>query len=167
MLKDAGCRQVAIGCEGGTDTQLRKIGKDEKCSDIKRTLISLRKAKIETQCYWVIGLPGDNLTAVKKTQAKIMEYLKQDLTTLPHITVLVPYPNTQVNEQPKRFGIDILHHDWDHYWMNCDPFGCDVPAYDTVLRGKTLLHSTDIYDLWLETIEMVADFCENSASNSP
>jgi anaerobic magnesium-protoporphyrin IX monomethyl ester cyclase len=162
ILKDTGCRQVALGCEAGTDVQLQRVLKGESCSRIKKSLELLRKSGIETQCYWIIGLPGDDVKAVKETQKPILEYLRAGLTTLTHITVLVPYPNTPVASKPQRHGIKVLHEDWARYWMNCDPFGCDIPAYETVdARGARLLSEKDINTAWLETISMVADYYES------
>lgn len=162
LLKDSGCKQVAIGCEGGTDRQLKRIGKDESCKHIREALTKLVNAGIETQCYWIIGLPGDNLPDVRSTQNLIMSYLEEGLTTLTHITVLAPYPNTPAARQPRKHGIRILNTSWENYWMNCDPFGCGKPVYETIGRnGETLLSSENIYDLWLETIDMVRDFYES------
>ena len=161
LLADAGCKQVAIGCEAGTDMQLNHIRKGEKCDQIKRALEMLRENKIETQCYWVIGLPRDNADRIKKTQQAILSYLENDLTTLTHITILVPYPGTPVEAKPGNHGININHKRWGEYWMNCDPFGCGEPVYNTTdINNKILLKSNEIHESWLETICMVSEFYE-------
>jgi len=162
LLAESKCLQVAIGCEGGTDEQLRRIRKRETTDSIRRTLSNLREADIETECYWIIGLPGDSVTDASATQSKILEYLHDDLTTLTHITILVPYPNTPAARQPARHNIRIHHEQWDQYWMNCDRFGCGFPVYDTLDRnGKLAMTSSDIYKMWLETLGLVTEFYDS------
>jgi radical SAM superfamily enzyme YgiQ (UPF0313 family) len=155
-LKKAGCVQIAIGCEGATDTQLKKIAKKEKTTQIEQALKMLKKSGIAIQGYWVIGLPGDDEASVKQTQQKILKYIDNGYNTATHISVLAPYPNTDVAKRPFLNGIKINSEKWDEYWMNCDPYGCGKPVYSTVDKeGRELLSSDKIYELWLETLKLV------------
>lgn len=157
LLKNAGCKQIAIGCEAGTDQQLNIVRKGESCKEIETSLKLIRKNKIEVQGYWVIGLPGDNLESIKATQKKILEYIHEGLVKIPHVSILVPYPNTPVALKPHEYGIRILHEDWEKYWMNCDLFGCGEPVYETINKSNTLLTSSQIYDTWLETLQLITN----------
>jgi radical SAM superfamily enzyme YgiQ (UPF0313 family) len=159
LLLKAGFKQVAIGCEGATDQQLQTINKNEKVSNVKKALRTLTKAGLTTQGYWIIGLPYDTYQDVKQTQATILEYLKSGLVTVPHITILVPYPNTDIEKHEGTNGIRIVNRDYKNYWMNCDLYGCGKPVYETIDRnGRTLLTSDQIYELWLETLQKVTEF---------
>jgi anaerobic magnesium-protoporphyrin IX monomethyl ester cyclase len=159
LLKEAGFEQVAIGCEGATDKQLATINKEEKVVSIKNALKTLRDAGLSTQGYWIIGLPYDTEKSVEKTQEAILEYLESGLVTVPHITVLVPYPNTGLAKNSGNNGIKIINKDYKNYWMNCDLYGCGRPVYETIdAEGNTVLTSDRIYKLWLETLQKVTDF---------
>jgi radical SAM superfamily enzyme YgiQ (UPF0313 family) len=154
LLKSVGCVQIAIGCEGATQNQLDKISKDEKVGEVEKKLKIVKNAGINIQGYWVIGLPGDDENSVKATQNKILEYIDKGYNTIPHITILCPYPNTPVAQ--KQSGIKILSRNWADYWMNCDPFGCGKPVYQTINdKEKKLLCDKKIYSLWLETLKLI------------
>jgi radical SAM superfamily enzyme YgiQ (UPF0313 family) len=156
-LKDTGFSQIAIGCEGATQAQLDSIGKREKINKIEEALMIMRKYNIDTQCYWILGLPGETKESIEATQKKILQYLKDGLTTIPHITILVPYPNTAI---VKNNRIKILHSNYSGYWMNCDLYGYGKPVYNTYdpVTKKVLLTSDQIYAYWLDTLEKVTHF---------
>ncbi|MDR0449367.1 MAG: B12-binding domain-containing radical SAM protein [Rickettsiales bacterium] len=162
-MKKAGCRQVAIGCESGCDEQLRKISKGVSVATIKNSLKTIRDAGMETQCYWIIGLPGESLETARKSQDKIIEYLEQGLCSVPHISILVPYPGTPIYKAamrtPNKSGIQIADYDFENYWMNCDMHGCGTAVHHTQDKdGNILLESGQIYDIWLETLRRVSRF---------
>ena len=158
-LLKAGFKQVAIGCEGATDRQLQMINKNEKVRNVKKALKTLTGAGLSTQGYWIIGLPYDTVDSVKQTQATILEYLESGIVTVPHITILVPYPNTDLEKNEGTNGIRIINKNYRDYWMNCDLYGCGKPVYETIDRnGKTLLTSDQIYELWRDTLKKVTEF---------
>jgi radical SAM superfamily enzyme YgiQ (UPF0313 family) len=157
QLKKTRFSQIAIGCEGASQAQLDSIHKHEGADVIARALKTLRDNQIDTQCYWILGLPGETKETIQKTQEKILRYLQDGLTTIPHITILVPYPNTDIYNE--KTGIEIVEHDYSKYWMNCDLYGYGKPVYKTVdTHRDTLLSSDDIYNYWLETLQKVTEY---------
>lgn len=159
MMSYAGFKQVAIGCEAATNKQLKSINKREKIETIKNSLQLLRKYSINTQGYWILGVPGEDKTSIKKTQEAIIKYIEDDLITVPHITILVPYPNTALFKG--KSGIEIEHRDYSKYWMNCDLNGYGKPVYHTIdENGRTLLSSDEIYNYWIETLQKVTEIME-------
>ncbi len=160
VLKKTGLAQIAIGCEAATNEQLETVKKGENIEDIETALKLIHEQGIEIQGYWIIGLPSDTREKIKKTQAMILDYIRKGYNTIPHITILVPYPGSPIAKQPR--GIKINSKKWKDYWMNCDAYGCGEPVYDTIdSNGKTLLTSKEIYDLWLETLQMVTTELKN------
>jgi radical SAM superfamily enzyme YgiQ (UPF0313 family) len=157
LLIKAGFKQIAIGCEGATNEQLKWINKKQKVNSVKKALTTLTNAGLSTQGYWIIGLPYDNKESIRQTQGKILEYLQAGIIKVPHITILVPYPGTDLERHQGSNGIRILNDiDYKDYWMNCDLYGCGKPIYETIDRnGKTLLKRDQIYELWLETLQKV------------
>lgn len=158
-MSEAGFKQVAIGCEAATNKQLQSLNKKENIETIKCSLQLLRKYNINTQGYWILGVPGEDINSIKKTKNMILEYLNDDLLSVPHITILVPYPNTKLSKE--QHGIRIDNRNFANYWMNCDLYGYGKPVYHTVdEEGRTLLSSDKIYEIWLETLEEVTRFME-------
>jgi radical SAM superfamily enzyme YgiQ (UPF0313 family) len=152
----AGCRQIAIGVEGATDVQRKRVVKHLGTQKTLDSLRMLRDAGFEIQTYWIAGLPRDDERAVRSTLELMVYCLEQDLTHLTHISVLVPYPGTALYRYPERLGIALDEpraSDYSQYWMNCDPYGCGVPVYSTLdASGRVLLTPAQIYGLWLEML---------------
>lgn len=143
LLKAAGCVQVALGIESASQHQLDLSGKKITPN---RAIVACQAAKsagLSVESYWIIGLPGESLETVFAT-IKMMEWmLMEGLIDVTHISVLVPYPGTNLYNNPHEQGIKILSDQYDEYLMNCDDLGSGVPVYET-----TILSRYQIYSLW-------------------
>ena len=67
LLKASGCKKCRIGVESGSDLILEKIDKDIKLQDIKESFRLLKKYKIKTTAYYIIGLPWETEESAKDT----------------------------------------------------------------------------------------------------
>ena len=157
-MKEVGCIQVALGCEGAGVRQLELVHKRIKPDNAKRACALLKEAGVQVQTYWIIGLPGENRESARATISTISYLIESGLTDVTHIALLVPYPGTRIYASPLESGIEIIDRDPSMYWMNCDPFGCGMPVYRTVRteNGITeiLLSPQEIYDLWLQALNV-------------
>lgn len=165
----AGCRQIAIGVEGGRDEQRKRVVKRLRTRTASDSLAMLRDLGFEIQTYWIIGLPGDDEEAVHATIDVMRFFLESELTHLTHISVLVPYPGTALYRYPEKLGIRLdgeRARDPANYWMNCDPWGCGVPVYETVDKsGRTLLTADRIYELWRGALLEATGFYRTRSSS--
>ena len=166
-MYSAGCRQIAIGIEGGRDEQRKRVIKRLRTRTASDSLAMLRDLGFEIQTYWIIGLPGDDEDAVHSTIDVMRFFLESELTHLTHISVLVPYPGTSLYRYPEKLGIRLdpaRASDPANYWMNCDPFGCGVPVYETIdKQGNTLLKPEKIYELWQTALREATSFYRTRA----
>lgn len=164
-MYNAGCRQIAVGVEGGQEEQRRRVIKRLPTRAVVDCLTMLRDKGFEIQTYWIIGLPGDSADSVAATMDVMQLFLESELTHLTHISVLVPYPGTAIHRHPEKFGIRLEQPrslDFANYWMNCDPYGCGVPVYSTIDKsGSLLLSPGQIHELWLLSMHRAAVFYRN------
>ncbi|MFX1451247.1 MAG: B12-binding domain-containing radical SAM protein [Promethearchaeota archaeon] len=65
---------VSIGCESGSTNYLRSIGKPSSVEDIIKTVKICKEFGIRTHCYFIHGLPNQNVTVLKETK-NLMEKL--------------------------------------------------------------------------------------------
>lgn len=100
LMKEAGCTSVAFGIESGDESVFRRINKGEKLEDIVQAVAMAREAGLLTVGYFIIGLPGDSLQAVKRTIA-FQKTLKLD-----HYIygIFIPYPGTKGEEDVLKEG---------------------------------------------------------------
>lgn len=66
-MKKAGCHGLQIGVESGDDNILKKYDKGYTTDDIRKSFGLLKKYKIQSLGYFIIGLPGETAETVKKT----------------------------------------------------------------------------------------------------
>lgn len=66
-MKAAGCHTVSLGIESGSDEILQKYSKKITTDEIKSTIRMLNAYKIHVLGYFIIGLPGEDESSIRKT----------------------------------------------------------------------------------------------------
>ncbi|MHA1868729.1 MAG: B12-binding domain-containing radical SAM protein [Candidatus Heimdallarchaeaceae archaeon] len=114
MLSKTGCMLVALGIESGDDKVLEAIDKKttvQKCRDAVRVLA---KHGVPTKGYFMFGLPQQDLHSGLKT-IKFVRELRKIGMIMADFYVLTPYPGSPIAENPEKYGVKILHHDYKKY----------------------------------------------------
>ncbi|MGY0395405.1 radical SAM protein [Fusobacterium sp. SYSU M8D902] len=143
LMKNAGCAQVGLGVENGTQTNLDIMGKPIKFDSTEEQCRLIRKAGIDPITYWIIGLGNETFETANKTIDRICYFIKNNLTEVSHIGVPVPYPGSPIWNNPENYGFVINHTNFSEYWMNSDELGYSIPAIST-----EHLSEDHIYALW-------------------
>lgn len=143
LMKQAGCVQVGMGVENSSQDALDTMGKPIHFDKTEEQCKLIRKAGISPITYWIIGLAEESFESANKLINKICYFIENELTDLSHIGVPVPYPGSPLFEDPKSFGLEIMHTDFSRYWMNSDELGYSKPAVRTMH-----LSQDHIYSLW-------------------
>jgi len=126
-LKKAGCTNVQIGVESGSE-RVRNIiiGKNLSTSAIKKTIKNLKEFGIESTAYFMFGLPTETYEEMKKTVA-FAKGLNSDYVDF-HLAI--PIPGSRLFEIAVKEG-KINKDIWDDVI-----FGEQIPIY--VPNGTTL-----------------------------
>lgn len=90
LMKKAGCHMISLGIESGSDEVLKSMKKGTNTNQARKTLLTLRKNKIETSASFVVGFPGETRESIKKT----IRFAKEINTTFAAFFRLIPYPGT-------------------------------------------------------------------------
>jgi radical SAM superfamily enzyme YgiQ (UPF0313 family) len=101
LLKKAGCRSIHYGIESGTEKILKILRKDISIDNAKYIFELTRKEKIQTLAYFMIGNPTETKDDILQS-FKVMKLLKPDFV---HLTILSPFPATQVYSDALNEGI--------------------------------------------------------------
>ena len=67
LMYKSGCRLVSVGVESGSQFILDKISKKTKILEIRNCFKMLKKAKMKTYAYFVVGLPWDDENTIKQS----------------------------------------------------------------------------------------------------
>ena len=143
LMKKAGCVQIGLGVENGSQTNLDLMGKPVQFDAAEEQCKIIKEAGISPITYWIIGLGDENFDSAVQTINRICYFIRNNLTELSHIGVPVPYPGSPLWKNPNEYGFTIIHKKFSQYWMNSDELGYSVPA----IRTKHLSED-HIYGLW-------------------
>jgi anaerobic magnesium-protoporphyrin IX monomethyl ester cyclase len=99
-MKKAGCRELLVGFESGSQSQLDGMHKNLNVRKAFDFMALSRKAGLDVHGCFVFGLPGENEQTIEET---IKFALKLGLTTA-QFSGAVPFPGTVFYDQCKQQG---------------------------------------------------------------
>jgi anaerobic magnesium-protoporphyrin IX monomethyl ester cyclase len=99
MLLDAGCVEVGIGIESGSDRILLIISKGETTEDIRDAIALLRQAGIRVKGFFIIGLPGEDQTTLGDT----MEFICNTPLDDADFTIFQPYAGSPIVDNKEAY----------------------------------------------------------------
>lgn len=109
LMKQAGFRDVWIGVESGSPRILKAMKKGVTVELVKKAFKLAKTAGLRTRGYFMVGMPEEDTTDVAMT-FKLAEELNPHVLGL---TILAPYPGTEIYEMYKDLDID---------WSACDEY---------------------------------------------
>jgi radical SAM superfamily enzyme YgiQ (UPF0313 family) len=98
-MKSAGCIQVDIGCESGSDKILKSLRKGIKVKDILNAFRNAKEIGVDTFATFIMGNPGETMEDILET-----EKVAREINSRVSFLVLVPYPGSEVFEMAKENG---------------------------------------------------------------
>jgi len=93
LMHKAGCRQICIGFESGSQKLLDAVNRGVNLTNIKETIKMMNGAHIKLHADFIIGLPGENLTTLNETfdlMKLVWEWCRPTMT----VVLFKPYPGT-------------------------------------------------------------------------
>jgi radical SAM superfamily enzyme YgiQ (UPF0313 family) len=114
VMGDAGCRQLLIGFESLSETNLAQINpsgwKRAKRMDYSKIIETVQSFGIGIVGSFVLGFEADT----RDVFDELYEFIQKTHLYATNITVLTPFPGTGLYEQYKRDGL-LLTGDWSRY----------------------------------------------------
>lgn len=109
-MKRTGCERLLYGAESGSPEILRRIRKGITPEQTRRAVEMTRELGIGVLASFVLGLPGETPQTLQQT----LEFAAS-LQVPYSLNLLTPYVGTEVRENAKEWGIQVLSDDWRHY----------------------------------------------------
>lgn len=150
MLKDAGCSNLYIGMESGSDEVLKLNRRGITVKKILEIAKIFQRQKMLFHAGFILGLPGENKETLKETLDLALrccdstfsvarDNFKELIKAMPfklivensraEFNLLAPNPGTKIFNNPEAFRYRIFHNNWELYDCNTsvgEPF--DVKA---------------------------------------
>ncbi|TXT61870.1 MAG: putative enzyme [Promethearchaeota archaeon] len=94
--RDHGCEQLFFGAESGSQKVLDILNKEINVNDIIKSARITRNTGISADYSWMVGIPGETCTDVRKTLAVIKKIRKINPECEFSVKILFPYPKTVI-----------------------------------------------------------------------
>lgn len=112
-LAEAGCVQVAWGIESGSQRMLDRMNKQATVEQNYQVIQWAKKYGITSRAFFILGFPGETKETIEETK-KFIEAANPDQY---FVSNFVPYPGTDVWNDPKKYGIKKMSEDFDEYYQ--------------------------------------------------
>jgi radical SAM superfamily enzyme YgiQ (UPF0313 family) len=139
IMKRAGCYRIPFGVESGSQRILDSIKKEITLEQIKNAVRWAKKAGLETECFFIVGLPGETEEDLQAT-INFAVALNPDFAKPPQVAL--PTPGTEMTKKMEDNG-QIKSKDWRkyHYLGNCkEIYDHDTLSWDTIDRSLKLFN---------------------------
>lgn len=143
-LRRSGCLWLEIGLETGNQESQSLYKQGVGLSSIEETLMKLRDAGLATCAFMVNGFPNQTPDDMRRSVDWLCELIAGDLIQASYLFGLVPYPGSDMFQNPDRFGMKIHHYDFKYYHEDMPPvfsssFATPDQAYEAFLYGVKAL----------------------------
>ncbi len=100
LMKQAGCVQVQMGVESGSERVLDSMLKGISLDDMKKASELVHQAGIALHIFLIMGLPGETADEMRQTM-DVIPVIAPDCVEL---SVFAPYPGTPLYQELQRAG---------------------------------------------------------------
>jgi uncharacterized radical SAM superfamily protein len=112
-LADSGIEQISWGIESGSQYILDRMKKDVTVQDNYNVIKWAKKYGINTRAFFILGFPGETKETIEETKKFIIESDPDQY----FISNFIPYPGTDVGDNPEKYGITWMSNNYDDYYQ--------------------------------------------------
>lgn len=92
MLRNAGCHQLKVGVESGSDRILESIEKGIRTEDVRKAFRLIRKKCFLIHTFFMAGFPYETQEDLRKT----IDFIKEIKPDSSNLCTFTPYPGTKL-----------------------------------------------------------------------
>lgn len=107
-MAQAGCHEVLIGVESGSQQLLNIINKQETVEQNRNAILWAKQQGIRVKALMMVGLPGETWETVEESRRFILETAPDVLD----VTILTVYRGTDIHQHPERYDIAFGDASW-------------------------------------------------------
>ena len=138
IMRRAGCYRIPFGVESGSQKILDAVGKNISLEQAQKAVALARKAGLETECYFMLGLPGESEEDLKKS----IDFSIKLNPDYAKFAITIPLPGTRMFDNMASRG-QIKTKDWDKYNFSFAPkviYEHDTLSWETLDKYYGVSH---------------------------
>jgi anaerobic magnesium-protoporphyrin IX monomethyl ester cyclase len=141
LAKEAGCTEISMGIESGSQQMLDAMRKRTTVSKNKLAIKFLKDMGIFVKIYLVCNFPGETDATVEET----LEFVRQAEPDKILVSNFAPMPGCDVHMHPEKYGVTWMSKDWDDYYL-VGKLGGFVPCFttDVLTKEQQLVNHTNL-----------------------
>lgn len=112
-LSECGCEAISWGIESGSQHILDRMRKNVKVEDNHNVIKWAKEYGITSRAFFIIGFPGETKETLEETKQFIIESDPDQY----FCSTFVPYPLTDVYNNPEKYGIVNISDDYDQFYQ--------------------------------------------------
>ncbi len=110
LMKAAGCHQISVGIESGSEMILKNIRKDIDLTKAVKMVGDCKQAGIMVRACFMFGNPGETRETIRQT----IDFSKKLNPDIVLFNITTPYPGTRMFDWAKTRGY-LTTYDWRDY----------------------------------------------------
>jgi len=103
-LKQAGCIEIKLGVESGSEKLLKAMNKKFDITAIDRAIELINSASIQVKVFIITGLPSETWETNTETKEFLAKMGKEKIRGV-SLLRFVPLPGSYIYDNPEKFGI--------------------------------------------------------------
>lgn len=113
-MKQAGCFEIHYGVETISQKVLDMNNRGMKVDTIYEAVENTKRLGLRVRLFFIVGLPFEEHGIADRT----IEFVKKAKPNGIDLSTFVPFPGSDVFENPSKYGIEILSRDFNDYSMS-------------------------------------------------
>jgi len=89
IMKDAGCAEISVGVESGSQDILDRFGKKTSPEKIADICTAIKALKIRLEANFIVGGPGESEKTIEETK-RLMKFIKPDVFNISQSLYMLP-----------------------------------------------------------------------------
>ena len=111
LMKSAGCVELGVGVESGSQQILNNVNKQTKVKDNTELVKLCKDLGVLFKAFIIIGLPGENENTFQETRKWLLDNRPDKYS----IFVFTPYKGSPIGDNPENYDIEFVN-DYDKSW---------------------------------------------------
>lgn len=138
-MAEAGCKEIGMGVESGSNKILKIINKGEDVDTLKRAVEIVKKANIRIKGFFIVGLPSESPETIGETVNFIKEVELDELD----FTILQPYKKSDIYDNKHLYDINWDHLDLQKSWYKGTPGEYESQVWTSKLSARDIVYFRD------------------------